>query len=278
MAWTSPARTRPTRYPTPSPTASASPGADHGTPGRRSPTTTSAPPAAPAYPATARAYAEAVLAAWKQKLINKLGDLTTALVQDQIISIPGPPNQTWTYQRCDGAAGSSYCAFVNADGDVITLRISTALLGKAHAATEVKLDQTEYSSDAKQYVQAFVEAWRNGNTKRMLALSADQSVVDFFTHYTPPETYQVCSRLVGSVWRVRIYNNATGSTTACSSPTPPGASRTPSPARPSASSRQSAADPPPPPPPLTPPPPAAPTSVDQGRMPVIRDQLAGVCP
>ena len=57
-------------------------------------------------------------------------------------------------------------------------------------------------------MQAFVEAWRNGNTKRMLALSAEQSVVEFFTHYTPPETYQVCSRLVGSVWRVRIYNNA----------------------------------------------------------------------
>ena len=171
------------------------------------PTTTSAPPAAPVYPTTARAYAEAVLAAWKQHLINKIGDLTTAQVQDQIISIPGPPNQNWTYQRCDGTAGSSYCSFVNGDGDVITLRISSALLGKAHAATEVKLDQTEYSPDAKQYVQAFAEAWRNGNTRRMLALSADQSVVDFFTHYTPPETFQVCSRLVGSVWRVRIYNS-----------------------------------------------------------------------
>ena len=99
---------------------------------------------------------------------------------------------------------------------MITLRIFTALLGKAHAATEVKLDQTEYSSDAKQYVQAFVEAWRNGNTKRMLALSAEQSVVDFFTHYTPPETYQVCSPpgrvgLAGADLQQRR-----GTTTACS--------------------------------------------------------------
>ena len=198
--------------PNPTPDLSLTPTASASAPTTATPappvadTTTSTAPAAPTYPGTARAYAEAVLAAWKLKQISKLGDLTTALVQDQIISIPAPINHVWTYQGCDGAAGSSYCAFVNNDGDVITLRITNSLLGKAHAATEVKLDQTEYSSDAKQYVQAFVEAWRNANTKRMLALS-DQSVVDYFTHYTPPDTYQVCSRLLSSVWRVRIYNS-----------------------------------------------------------------------
>jgi hypothetical protein len=190
---------------TATPTATASPAPTTAT-AVADPATSTSTPAAPVYPATAKAYAEAVLAAWKQKQIAKLGDLTTALVQDQIISIPGPPNQDWAYQRCDSAAGSTYCVFINADGDVITLRLTNTLLGKAHAATEVKLNQTEYSSDAKQYVQAFVEAWRNGNTRRMLALSS-QSAVDFFNHYVPPETYQVCTRYIAPNWRVRIYNS-----------------------------------------------------------------------
>lgn len=173
----------------------------------------SASPAAPAtsastvsYPATARAYAEAVLTAWGQKLDARLGDLTAALVHDQIISIPGPPNLNWSHDRCDAAAGSTYCVFVNDDGDVITLRITNALLGKPRAATEVRLDQTVYSNDVKLYVQAFVEAWRNGNVKRMHALSTPAGV-EFFTHYTPPGRYQVCAQLFGTAWRARIYNS-----------------------------------------------------------------------
>ncbi len=155
---------------------------------------------------TARVYSEWVLAAREQKQIEWLGDLTTPEVQEQIIEIPGPPNQDWTYQLCDGAAGSTYCAFINSDGDVMTLRITNALLGKAHAAVEVKLDPTVYSSDVIEYVKSFVEAWRNANTKRMLALS-NQTEVDFFTHYTAPQTYQVCAFKVVATWQVRIHNS-----------------------------------------------------------------------
>lgn len=167
---------------------------------------TTAPPAPPTYPATARAYAEAILTAWRLKQQSRLADLTTAQVEEQIIEIPGPPNQQWVYQTCDGAAGSSYCAFVNVEGDVITLRISNQFLGKPDAATEVKLDLTVYAPKATDYVKSFVEAWRNGNTRRMLALSS-QGEVDYFTHYTPPSTYTVCSFKVGTLWQVRVYNS-----------------------------------------------------------------------
>ena len=177
----------------------SSPGPDATTP----PPTTSA---APTYPGTARAYAEAVLTAWRLKQQTRLAELTTAEVEEQIIEVPGPPNQQWVYQNCDGAAGSSYCGFVNVDGDVITLRISNQLLGKPDATTEVKLDLTVYAPKATDYVKAFVEAWRNGNTRRMLALSS-QAEVDYFTHYTPPSTYTVCSFKVGTVWQVRVYNS-----------------------------------------------------------------------
>jgi hypothetical protein len=131
-------------------------------------TTTQAPPT---YPATAKAYAEAVLAAWKDKQTATLGDLTTPMVQEQILEIPGPPPQDWTHVRCDGAAGSSYCVFFNSDGDEITLRISNQLLGQAHAATQVTLDVPEYPSDGIEYVKEFVAAWKNSNKPRMLLLS-----------------------------------------------------------------------------------------------------------
>src|SRR5262245_8121283 len=80
-------------------------------------TASTAPAATPAtaeFPKTARAYAESVLAAWKQHQLEWLGDLTTPPVQEQIIEIPGPPNQSWTYHTCNSGAGSTFCEFFNA--------------------------------------------------------------------------------------------------------------------------------------------------------------------
>ena len=129
------------------------------------------------FPGTAKAYAQAVVTAWKQGQVNTLGSLTTPGVQEQLLEIPQPLNDAWSYLRCDGTAGSSYCLFVNADGDELTLRISHPLLGKAHAATEVTLDLTAYPADGVAYVKEFVAAWQIGNTTRMLKLSKP-SVVD----------------------------------------------------------------------------------------------------
>jgi hypothetical protein len=125
--------------------------------------------------------------------------------QTQLTSVPLPPNQKWNFQTCDGAAGSSYCSFASNDGDVITLRMVNTSLGKPHAVAEVKVDPTVYATNATEYAQAFIEAWRNANTRRMLALSS-QAEVDYFTHYTPPDAYIVCGVQTGDAWSVRIYN------------------------------------------------------------------------
>jgi hypothetical protein len=129
------------------------------------------------FPATPKAYATAVINAWTQDHINTLGSLTTPEVQEQILEIPQPLDDAWSYLRCDGTAGSSYCTFANADGDEFTLRISHLLLGKPHAAIEVMLDLTEYPNDGLAYVKEFVAAWQIGNTARMLKLSKP-SIVD----------------------------------------------------------------------------------------------------
>ena len=189
---------------TPTATSKAPTGTSTGGPGPTTPpvvTTTG-----PQYPATAQAYSEKLLTAWGQLQVSVLADLTTPAAQTEILAISAPPNQAWTFQRCDGAAGSSYCSFLSKDGDVITVRVINETLGKAHAVSEVKFDPTVYAADAKEYVRAFVEAWRNQNSRRMLALSS-QAEVDYFTPITPPTTYTICTLKSGTLWNVRVYNS-----------------------------------------------------------------------
>lgn len=167
---------------------------------------TTAPPPAPAYPSSAKAYAQAILAAWPSN-VTKLGTLTSPLVQEQILEIPGPINQNWHYSRCDGAAGSSYCVFFNDPGDAITLKISNSLLGKAHAGVEVLFDQVTFPTDPVEYTKEFIGAWQDGNTYRMKILS-NQTEVSYFTHYTPPApgTDACFSGGAAGSQYVRIYN------------------------------------------------------------------------
>jgi hypothetical protein len=132
----------------------------------------------PTYPATAQAYAEAVLEAWAGTDPNWLDALTTVAVSFEIFDLNASPYDEWAFLRCDGAAGSSYCSFVNADdGDVLIVQISNGLVGGPHAAVGVQLDKTVYPGDAVLYVKEFVQAWQFGNTVRMLLLSSP-SVVD----------------------------------------------------------------------------------------------------
>jgi hypothetical protein len=126
----------------------------------------------PTYPDTAEAYAQEVLEAWAGDQPSWLQALTTEAVYYGIVDLNASPNDEWALLRCDGAAGSSYCSFTNADGDVLTLRISNQLLGQAHAATDVTLEKTVYPNDSVLYVKEFVEAWQFGNTARMLKLSS----------------------------------------------------------------------------------------------------------
>lgn len=160
------------------------------------------------FPTTPKAYATAVIAAWTQDHINTLGSLTTAQVQEQILEIPQPLDDAWSYLRCDGTAGSSYCTFANADGDEFTLRISHSLLGKPHAAIEVMLDLTQYPADGLAYVKKFVAAWQIGNTARMLKLSK-QSIVDQLGAAPVSPSYPAPVCCGGGLLQVTVKWNAT---------------------------------------------------------------------
>jgi hypothetical protein len=140
----------------------------------------------PSYPGTTETYSKAVVSAWTQDQPATLGSLTTTATRDQILDLLPTVNANWSYLRCDGTAGSSYCSFTNADGDLLTLRISHALLGKAHAAIEVSLDVTEYPADGVAYVKEFVAAWQFGNPARMLKLSGPAVMAKVKTQVKAP--------------------------------------------------------------------------------------------
>jgi hypothetical protein len=132
-----------------------------------------APPAESPFPDTPREYAEAVIAAWHAPDPDRLAELTTAVVHDQIISIPGPPPADWTWIQCDNVA---YCTFYNSAGDYLALQVPVASLGAPHAAAQVAFTQTTYPHDHLDYLKEFTAAWLNGNVARMHQLARPEVV------------------------------------------------------------------------------------------------------
>jgi hypothetical protein len=139
---------------------------------------TELPEGAPvSYPSTARAYAEATVAAWADDDLDGLAGFTTEQVHEQFIEIPGQLKTDWIYVRCDGVAGSSYCTLRNGDGDQVRLKVVHQYLGGPHAVTELTASLTVYKTDAEDYAREFVFAWKAGNTPRMRALARPDVVV-----------------------------------------------------------------------------------------------------
>jgi hypothetical protein len=144
-------------------------------------------PPAPAntYPDTPRAYAEALIAAWTGPDLDRLADLSTAQVHDQLIQIPGPPSPDWTFITCDTG---HYCSFYNGDGDFLVLLVPAASVGQANAAAQVAYNVVSYPDDDIDYTRELVEAWRNGNLGRMQLLALPEAV-DVLKEINPGEVF-----------------------------------------------------------------------------------------
>jgi len=170
----------------PTPTASADPGSGTGSGtgsgdseaggGRAAP-----PPGGPEFPDTPKGYAEAVLAAWDAPDLDRLAELTTPIVFDQIIQIPGPPPADWTWIQCDNIA---HCTFYNSAGDHLALRIPVAALGGPDGAVQIAFTQTTYPDDHLEYLKEFTAAWLNGNLARMHQLARPE-VVGAYLMFNP---------------------------------------------------------------------------------------------
>jgi hypothetical protein len=163
------------------PSAAASPSASPSQPGNQGPT----------YPTNAKAYAQALLAAWGAKDNNRINQLANQAAAQQIADGGNPNNQWNTFVACS-PDGNAYtvCTFRNAHGDEVKVRLSNPLLGKPAAATEALMNKTTYPSNAGDYGGEFLDAWRNGNTDRMKRLSGN-SVVSTFTGKNQSNGYTI---------------------------------------------------------------------------------------
>ena len=157
---------------------------------------------APTYPKDARTYAQAAIKAWMARDYTRLGQLATAAAVQQVkdsVTYGGLPSNSWHFISCEGAAGSSYCTFINDNGDVTHVRLANPVLGAPQAVNELPLERTEYPHNAASYVGAFLNAWQNGNRYRMLAY-ANPDVVGHFAGTPLQATTLFCDGAAGSTY------------------------------------------------------------------------------
>ncbi len=162
-------------------------------------------PSTAAYPGDAKAYAQAALDAWASGAHAGLVALTSPAAATGFDHITSHPDMNWHFHTCEGAAGSQYCMWDNNNGDRLRIKVISQYVGQAHAIDEVVLDATTYPSIADDYAGAFMQAWLDGNSYRMTALSA-ATVTSYFTHYTAQATWTFADQGTAGHTKVRITN------------------------------------------------------------------------
>lgn len=149
------------------------------------------------YPETAQEYAESAVTAWAAPDLIRLAELATDEVYEQIVEIPGPPDQAWRFIRCEEptaaatplpegspegdapSEASSACSFHNAEGDHLVLTVEHALLAEPQAVVAANFDSPSYPGQPRDYVEAFVAAWQGGNQARMELLAVADAAAAF---------------------------------------------------------------------------------------------------
>ena len=130
--------------------------------------------ATPTFPKDAGAYTAAALAAWVAQDVSTLDQYEDSGGQlHTMLGCDGCYNTAFTPAGCQGAAGSSYCLYLNAVGDELRLRVNNASLGQPRAmGTGSTFNQISFPSDDKAYAQEALDAWQSGNDARLRLLTA----------------------------------------------------------------------------------------------------------
>jgi hypothetical protein len=169
----------------------------------------------PSFPNTATAYADAVITAWQAGDLDRLDQLASAQVYEQIIEIPAVPSQGWTDPWCDGTAGSSYCHQYSqptpetiGSGQELILRIRHDLLGQPGAAVELSHAELAFDTAWEDYVIEFIGAWHSDDYHRLRQLAAPEVVA--YTVTTAPPIHPVLETVGGGggLLQVTVTNDA----------------------------------------------------------------------
>jgi hypothetical protein len=129
---------------------------------------------APTFPKDAESYTAAAVAAWAARDVSTLdqyedsgGELHTMLACN------GCYNTAFTLANCGGAAGSTYCLYINAVGDELRLRVSNTMLGQPRAmGTGSTFSPITFPSDNGAYAKEALDAWQAGDDARLGLLTS----------------------------------------------------------------------------------------------------------
>jgi hypothetical protein len=168
--------------PSPGATRSAKPTPSRGAP-TSGPTRTAA---AVTYPKTTDAYATAVLNAWKSHDDVRLGQLATPGAITLMGTAPSSITGGWEFNDCWIEPLSPCRQLRNDVGDVFSVSVDPAKLGKAKAVTRVYKDLTRYENDAMKYLYSVIDARNARNDERVATLIDGQQAVWFFTTIASP--------------------------------------------------------------------------------------------
>jgi hypothetical protein len=119
------------------------------------------------FPASADEYARQALTAWTTGNTDRLDQLRDPGATIFATLSTGNYDKHFTLHQCQGAAGSSSCAFFNNAGDELQLQLSNQLLGRAHAVIGGQFHPITFPTDAKAYAQETLDAWLAHNDARV---------------------------------------------------------------------------------------------------------------
>jgi hypothetical protein len=157
-----------------SPTATTGGQAGGGAPGGGSGGSGGGSGTAITFPTDAGAYTKAALAAYVAKDVATLDQYEDTGGQlHTMLGCNGCYNTAFTYHNCEGAAGSSYCLFINAVGDELRLRVNNAALGQPRAMGGGSIfNPIAFPSDDQAYAQEALDAWQSGDDPRLKLLTS----------------------------------------------------------------------------------------------------------
>jgi hypothetical protein len=135
---TSPAReTAPPVTAAPPTTVPAAASASHASSATAAPVSSAVAPAITGVPTSPESYATAAFDAWLQGNDRRLRKLATGPVADFLAARTPREPGAWSGPTCDGAAGSTYCAWTKPGAElVIRVRNEAASQGRKHAVAE----------------------------------------------------------------------------------------------------------------------------------------------
>ena len=165
-------------------------------------------PPAPSYPSDAGEYSRAAVSAWlagDNGRLDQLRDPANMLFHSVGL---GDYDRHYTFQWCQGAAGSSYCMFYNAVGDELRLHLSNPRLGGRHAIVDGEFHPLTFPPDMQAYAQECLDGWKAGNTARVGFLTTADALAHLNAiatgHRSDDWTFQDAQGAAGSsylTWR-----------------------------------------------------------------------------